>query len=99
MDTGIGLLFGGLAVALNVIIILVKVQKGKVLNSILDASFLLGVLNVFSGSYAAMMVGTWASLAFSAFLFIKPPKFTLTENPKFQELKKEFNQKLAERNE
>lgn len=94
------LLIGGIAVALNVIVILMKLSAGKIGNAILDTCFLVGVLLVFQGSFNAMMVGTYASLAFSIYLFVRPPNLTskLADNPKFKELKAELEARITERN-
>lgn len=65
----------GLAVAFNVIVILWKFQKERILDGIIDASLLILVAAVFSGSYGALVVGTIASAIISGYLLINTPKF------------------------
>ncbi len=96
----ISMIFGGVAVAFNVIVILIKLQNGRILNAGLDTAFLCTVTMVLSGSFAGLMVGTYASLAFSTFLWVRPPKFSSEKTILFENVKKkcieEFRKKREE---
>ena len=63
----------GLAVAANIIFILVKYKQHRFADATLDF-ILLGVVTlVFSGSYGALVVGTIASVVVSIYLYFSPP--------------------------
>lgn len=65
----------GLVVALNLIIIKMKLDRQRYEDAILDG-ILLGLITVmFAGSYAGLIVGTVASLFISIFLLASPPTF------------------------
>ena len=71
----------GIAVALNIIIILWKYEKKRYADGTLDFILLITIAILFSGSYGALVVGTVASLVISIYLFIKPPNLPKMENP------------------
>lgn len=85
----------GLAAAFNIIVIKIKLERGRIFDGILDAAFLGTVTMVFSGSYGALVVGTIASAIFSIYLLVSPPKFS--SSPAIEEFKAEFKRKLDER--
>lgn len=85
----------GVAVAFNIIIIKVKLEKDRILDGVLDMLFLATVTTVFSGSYGALVVGTIASAIFSIYLLVSPPK--LGKSPAVERFKSEFKSKLDER--
>lgn len=86
----------GLAAAFNIIVIKVKLERQRYIDSALDALFLVTVTMVFSGSYGALVTGTIASAIFSLYLLVSPPKFTAS-SPALDKFKKEFAEKLKER--
>jgi len=63
----------GLAVAANIIFILVKFNLKRYSDAILDFILLSVVTMVFSGSYGALVVGTVASVVISIYLYFAPP--------------------------
>lgn len=65
----------GLAVAFNLLIVLWKFQKGRILDAIIDGSLLVLVAMVFSGTYGALVVGTVGSAVVSLYLLVNPPKW------------------------
>jgi len=65
----------GIIVALNFIIIKLKLDKHRYEDAIFDGLLLLGITVLFSGSYAGLAVGTVASLFISLFFLKSPPKF------------------------
>jgi len=69
------LLIIGLAVSLNLIIILIKFNRRRFLDGVLDASLLVIVAIVFGGSFNALVVGTVASTVVSVYLWCSPPTF------------------------
>ena len=67
----------GVAVFFNIAIIKWKFDRGQVANAVLDASLLILVAIVFSGTYSALVVGTIASALVSLYLLISPLKLSL----------------------
>lgn len=63
----------GIALFWNIVVIYWKITKGQNTNAMIDAIVLAFVLWIFSGSFAALAMGTIASALFSMFLIIKPP--------------------------
>jgi hypothetical protein len=66
----------GIATALNIIIIKMKLEKKRWEDATLDASLLVLITIVFGGSYAGLVVGTIASMVISFYLYASPPTFT-----------------------
>ena len=66
------LLILGVAVAFNLLIVLWKLQNGRVLDGIVDGTLLALVAAVFSVSTAALIIGTIGSLFVSIYLLFKP---------------------------
>ncbi len=64
----------GLVVALNLIVIKLKFDYNRVQDAIFDLLALSTITYFTSGSFAALMVGTVASLIVSVFLYFSPPK-------------------------
>lgn len=64
----------GLATAFNVIVIKWKYDRGRTSDAILDATLLILVATVFSGTFGALVVGSIASAIISIYLFFCPPK-------------------------
>lgn len=62
------------AIIFNVFIILWKLYHGRKLNGVIDATLLAGVLAVFSGSEALLIIGTLASVGISIGLIFIIPK-------------------------
>jgi len=65
------------AVALNIIIILIKLERKRHTDALIDSALLVAVAYVFMSSFNALVVGTFASLIVSIYLYIKPPKLDL----------------------
>jgi hypothetical protein len=65
----------GLVVAVNFIIVKMKLDRKRWEDAILDLGLLLVIMALFSGSYAGLIVGSIASLAISIYFFASPPKF------------------------
>ena len=63
-----------LTVAFNLIIILWKFNHKRYFDTLIDSSLLVAVAVVFSGSYAALAVGTIGSCIVSIYLLISPPR-------------------------
>ena len=66
----------GVVSAINLIIIKVKFEKGRIEDAVFDLS-MMGLLGfMFAGSYGGMVVAMVASMSISIFLLISPPRFT-----------------------
>lgn len=74
------LLIIGVVVALNIIIIKMKFEKGRFEDAIFDSIILGGLTIVFSGSYAGLVVATIASMFISLYLLKYPPQFFSGKN-------------------
>ncbi len=64
----------GVAVFFNIVVIKWKYDKARYADAILDFVCLVAVSILFSGSYAALVVGTIASALVSIYLLVSPPK-------------------------
>lgn len=64
----------GVTVFFNIAIILWKLEKHRYADATLDATLLVLVALIFSGSYGALVVGTVASALVSIYLLISPPQ-------------------------
>lgn len=64
----------GVTVFFNIAIILWKFEKHRYADATLDATLLVLVALIFSGSYGALIVGTVASALVSIYLLISPPQ-------------------------
>lgn len=64
----------GVAVFFNIVVIKWKYDKARYADAALDFVCLVAVSILFSGSYAALVVGTIASALVSIYLLISPPK-------------------------
>ena len=74
----------GIVLSFNLIIIYVKIQKGRTGDAILDATALTILAIVFGGSSQSLAIGTVASSIISVFLYFNPPKFSdKPEEPEF----------------
>jgi len=67
------ILLMGIAVAFNLIVIKMKIERYRYEDAGLDAGMLLLLGWLFSGSIAGLMIGTIASAFISIYLFISPP--------------------------
>jgi len=65
----------GLVVAVNFIIVKMKLDRKRWEDAVFDVLTLLVVMALFSGSYAGLIVGSVASLFISLYFFASPPKF------------------------
>ena len=77
----------GIVVALNIVFIKMKFDKGRTEDAVFDSILLAVVTLLFSGSYAGLVVATIASLFISIFLFASPPKFFSGEDGLFAKFK------------
>lgn len=64
----------GIAVALNICLVLWKYQRGRTTDALVDASLLVLVAWLFSGSTALLTIGTIGSAIVSIYLLISPVK-------------------------
>lgn len=64
----------GIAVFFNIAVIKWKYDKARYGDATLDFTCLVAVSILFSGSYAALVVGTIASALVSLYLLVSPPK-------------------------
>ncbi len=67
----------GVAVFFNIVVIKWKYDKARYADAILDFVCLVAVSILFSGSYAALVVGTIASALVSIYLLVSPPKLPI----------------------
>lgn len=65
----------GLVVAVNFIIVKLKLDRKRWEDAVFDIGTLLVIMMLFSGSFAGLIVGSVASLFISIYFFISPPKF------------------------
>lgn len=70
----------GLVVAVNFIIVKMKLDRKRWEDAVFDIAVLLIIMALFSGSYAGLIVGSVASLFMSLFFFASPPTFFSGEN-------------------
>jgi Mn2+/Fe2+ NRAMP family transporter len=70
----------GLIVAVNFIIVKMKLDRKRWEDAIFDVTILLVIMALFSGSYAGLIVGSVASLFMSLYFFASPPKFFSGDN-------------------
>jgi len=78
----------GIVVALNFIIIKIKLDRKRFEDAIFDVALLLIIMALFSGSYAGLVVGTIASLFISVYFLASPPTFFSGPSGFFTEFKK-----------
>ena len=67
----------GVAVFFNIAVIKWKYDKARYADALLDFVCLVAVSILFSGSYAALVVGTIASALVSIYLLVSPPKLPI----------------------
>jgi Mn2+/Fe2+ NRAMP family transporter len=70
----------GLVVAVNFIIVKMKLDRKRWEDALFDVAILLVIMALFSGSYAGLIVGSVASLFMSLYFFASPPKFFSGDN-------------------
>ena len=66
------LLFIGVAVAFNLLIIIWKFRNARIADAVADASLLVLVATVFGNSEALLIIGTIASTIISFYLLMNP---------------------------
>ena len=64
----------GIIAALNMLIIKVKVEKGMILNAVLDFGIFLLFVKLSGGTLGGMVIATIGSLFISIALLVSPPK-------------------------
>ena len=67
----------GVAVFFNIVVIKWKYDKARYADALLDFVCLVAVSILFSGSYAALVVGSIASALVSIYLLVSPPKLPI----------------------
>lgn len=77
-------LLAGLATAFNFIIIFWKFEHGRTLDGIFDLLTFIAISVMFAGTMEGMSIGMIASAFISAYLLIKPPKFSSKTFEKFK---------------
>lgn len=78
---GILLLIVGISVAINIMVIKVKIEKKRYLDAALDGT-ILGILTVvFGGSFNGLITATVASSVVSMWLWFVPPKINFGNKP------------------
>jgi Mn2+/Fe2+ NRAMP family transporter len=65
----------GVVVAVNFIIIKMKLDRKRWEDAVFDTGILLIIMALFSGSFAGLIVGSVASLFISLYFFASPPTF------------------------
>lgn len=65
----------GLVVAVNFIVVKLKLDRKRWEDALFDVLTMATVMMLFSGSYAGLVVGSVASLFISLYFFISPPQF------------------------
>lgn len=65
----------GVVVAINFLIIKMKLDRKRWEDAIFDVLIFLVIMALFSGSYAGLVVGSIASLVVSIYFLASPPKF------------------------
>ena len=70
----------GIVVAVNFIIVKMKLDRKRWEDATFDILILLVIMALFSGSYAGLIVGSVASLFISIYFFASPPKFFSGKN-------------------
>jgi hypothetical protein len=75
------LLIIGVAVAANILLILIKYERKRYQDATLDLILLLTVTVVFGGSFGGLVVSTIASAIISLYLLANPPKLNFDIQP------------------
>jgi len=75
--SGIVLLIAGVAVAANIIVIMLKIKYGRYTDALLDGLLLVTLAWVFGGSFAGLVTATISSSVISMYLLAQPAKFEL----------------------
>lgn len=70
-----GYLILGLVVAVNFIVVKMKLDRKRWEDALFDVAILFVLMYLFSGSYAGLVVSSIASLVISLYFFVSPPKF------------------------
>ena len=87
----------GIALAVNVIIIMHKAKHGRLSDAILDATVLVVLGFVFMGTISGLSVATIGSLVVSGYLYLNPPprvfETIIEDIDKKQKKKKKKNKK------
>jgi len=91
----IPMIFMGLAVAINFIVIKWKLEHDRNADAILDAAILFIIAWGFSGSISGLMIGTIASMFVSMYLIVSPPDALIA---KFEKKSKSRRQSRNKRN-
>ncbi len=79
------IIFAGIAVAFNILIIFWKIEQGRSADAVFDTVFLILIGWVFSGSLAGLVIGTVASAIISMALIVHPPDNLISKMNKGRE--------------
>ena len=71
---GITVLIAGVFTALNLIVIMLKIKRGRTLDAIVDGGLLVLLTFVFGGSITGLLTAVVASSIISMYLLAVPPK-------------------------
>ncbi len=73
---GITVLIAGVFTALNIIVIMIKIKRNRVLDAIIDGGLLVTLTMVFGGSITGLLTAVVASSVISMYLLAVPPKMS-----------------------
>ncbi len=93
----IGILLFGLATAMNIAVIKLKVEKERYPDAILDATLLIILAWIFGGSVTGLAVATVASAFISLYLFISPPDILIKRINNLDKKKKKKKKKIKKK--
>ena len=79
MANELTMIIAGIAVAFNLMIIKIKIEKKRYSDATLDGSLLILLGLLFSGTITGLMIGTVASSIISIYLYFFPPKVKIPE--------------------
>lgn len=63
----------GIFTALNLIVIMIKIKKGRMLDAFIDGGLLVLLTMVFGGSVTGLLTAVVASSVISMYLLVSPP--------------------------
>ena len=89
----IGIILFGIATAMNIAVIKMKIEKERYPDAILDATLLVVLAWIFGGSVTGLAVATVASAFISLYLFISPPDILIQRLQNIDEKKKKKKKK------
>ena len=70
----------GAALGINLIVIMYKLRKGRILDGTIDGAVLVSLGLLMSGTITGLMIATIGSSVVSLYLLASPPKFELSDS-------------------